>query len=84
MESKNSSDITARLASMKIARSSLPRVIITTDLEVDDENGILLTLMFADQYDLAGIVRTAGMLHFNGDGVHTLAEITPNYCCEVK
>lgn len=84
MESKNSSDITARLASMKIARSSLPHVIITTDLEVDDENGILLTLMFADQYDLAGIVWTAGMLHFNGDGVPTLAEITPNYRCEVK
>lgn len=63
-------------------RSTLPRVLITTDLEVDDQNGILLTLLFADQFDLAGIVWTAGMFHFNGDGIHTLAEITPHYRCE--
>ena len=67
----------------KVDRATLPRVIITTDLEVDDINGILLTLMYSDQYDLAGLVWTAGMYHFNGDGKHTLAEITPNYKCEV-
>ena len=63
-------------------KHTLPRIIITTDLEVDDVNGVLLTLMYADQFDLAGIVWTAGMFHFNGDNVHTLAEITPNYRCE--
>lgn len=67
----------------KVDRSTLPRVIITTDLEVDDINGILLTLMYSDQFDIAGLVWTAGMYHFSGDGVHTLAEITPNYKCEV-
>ena len=62
-------------------RSKLPRLIISTDLEVDDTNGILLTLMFADQYDIAGLVWSAGMFHWSGDGVHTLEEITPNYLC---
>ena len=80
----SSEAVAQNIYSMKIDRSTLPRVIITTDLEVDDENGILLTLMYADQFDLAGIVWTAGMFHFNGDGVHTLAEITPNYRCEAS
>ena len=74
--------LAAALSAEKMDRSTLPRVLITTDLEVDDQNGILLTLLFADQFDLAGIVWTAGMFHFNGDGTHTLAEITPHYRCE--
>lgn len=65
-----------------VDKSTLPRIIITTDLEVDDQNGILLSLMYSTDYDLAGIVYTAGMFHFTGDGEHTLAEITPNYKCE--
>ena len=66
----------------EVDKSTLPRIIITTDLEVDDMNGILLSLMYSTDYDLAGIVWTAGMFHFNGDGEHTLEEITPNYRCE--
>ena len=65
-----------------VDKSTLPRIIITTDLEVDDMNGIILSLMYSTDYDLAGIVWTAGMYHFNGDGEHTLEEITPNYKCE--
>ena len=64
-------------------KSTLPRVIITTDMEVDDANGILLTLMYANEMDLAGLVSTGGMWHFNGDGEHTLGEITSNYRCNV-
>lgn len=66
----------------KVDKKTQQRVIITTDLEVDDMNGLILNLMFSDQYDLAGIVWTAGMYHFSGDsGLHTLAEITPDYKC---
>lgn len=69
----------------KIDKKTQERIIITTDLEVDDMNGIILSLMYADQYDLAGIVWTAGMFHFSGDGgKHTLAEITPNYRCTAQ
>lgn len=49
-----------------------PRILITTDLEVDDMNGILLTLMYANDFDIAGIVWTAGKFHFSGDGQGTL------------
>ncbi len=81
-ETQPATPISEALAAMKVDKSTQPRVLITTDLEVDDMNGILLTLMYACDYDIAGIVATAGMFHFNGDGEHTLAEITPNYRCE--
>ena len=67
----------------KVDRSTLPRVIITTDMEVDDTNGVIMTLLYANEFDIAGLISTAGMWHFNGDGEHTLAEITPNYKCNV-
>ncbi|WP_163326241.1 nucleoside hydrolase-like domain-containing protein [Draconibacterium mangrovi] len=67
---------------VKVDKSQQARILITTDLEVDDMNGVILSLMYADQYDIAGIVWTAGMWHFSGDhGLHTLGEITPNYRC---
>lgn len=67
---------------VKVDKSQQARILITTDLEVDDMNGVLLSLMYADQYDLAGIVWTAGMWHFSGDGgLHTLGQITPHYKC---
>lgn len=69
----------------KVDKKTQERILITTDLEVDDMNGIILSFMYADQYDLAGIVWTAGMFHFQGDhGEHTLAEITPNYRCNAQ
>ncbi len=70
---------------VKIDKSRQARILITTDLEVDDMNGVILSLMYADHYDLAGIVWTAGMYHFNGDGgMHTLGQITPNYRCNAQ
>lgn len=69
----------------KVDKSQQERVLITTDLECDDMNGLILSLMYADQYDLAGIVWTAGMYHFQGDGgKHTLGQITPNYRCNAQ
>jgi len=67
---------------VKVDKSKQARILITTDLEVDDMNGVLLSLMYADNYDLAGIVWTAGMYHFNGDGgITTLGQVTKNYRC---
>lgn len=75
----------ADLLEPKVDKKTQERILITTDLEVDDMNGIILSFMYADQYDLAGIVWTAGMYHFNGDGgEHKLAEITPNYKCNAQ
>ena len=58
-------------ATPKVDKSTQPRIIITTDLEVDDMNGLMLSLMYATDYDLAGIVWTAGKFHFSGDGKGT-------------
>ncbi|WP_163326248.1 nucleoside hydrolase-like domain-containing protein [Draconibacterium mangrovi] len=70
---------------VKVDKSKQARILITTDLEADDMNGVLLSLIYADQYDLAGIVWTAGMYHFQGDaGMHTLGEITPNFRCNAR
>ena len=69
----------------KADKSQQPRVLITTDLEVDDMNGLLLSLLYADHYDIAGIVWTAGMFHFSGDGgLHTLGQITPHFRCNAQ
>jgi hypothetical protein len=72
-------------STQKIDKSLQSRIIITTDLEADDMNGVILSLMYADHYDLSGIVWTAGMYHFSGDhGLHTLGQITPNYKCNAQ
>ncbi|MGR3811891.1 nucleoside hydrolase-like domain-containing protein [Jiulongibacter sp. NS-SX5] len=69
----------------KVDKSKQARILITTDLEADDMNGVILSLMYADQYDIAGIVWTAGMYHFQGDGgLHTLGDITPNFRCNAQ
>jgi hypothetical protein len=72
--SSTTATTTPTVTTAKVDKSTRPRVIVTTDLEVDDMNGILLTLMYCSDFDLAGIVWTAGRFHFSGDGKHTLQE----------
>ena len=69
------------LEAKTVDMSTKPRYLITTDLEVDDTNGVIMAMLYSNEYDLAGIVWTAGMFHFSGDGEHTLGEITPNFAC---
>lgn len=64
-----------------VPQSSRPRVIVTTDLEVDDLNSVIHTSLYLNEIDLAGIVYSSSQYHFNGDGVHTLGEVTPHYLC---
>lgn len=68
-------------AAMAQDRSQKIRYLITTDLEVDDFNGVIMTLLYSNEYDIAGIVWSAGMFHFSGDGESTLGEVTPNNRC---
>lgn len=58
-----------------------PRTIITTDMEVDDMNSLIHLCLYLNEIDLRGVIYTSSQYHFNGDGVHTLGEITPNYRC---
>lgn len=59
-----------------------PRTIITTDMECDDMNSLIHLCLYLNEFELEGIVYTSSQFHFNGDGVHTLGEVTPHYCCQ--
>lgn len=56
-----------------------PRTIITTDMECDDMASLIHMLLYANDVDIEGIVYTASMWHWNGDGEHTLAETISSY-----
>lgn len=58
-----------------------PRTILTTDMECDDMNSLIHLFLYLNELDLEGIVYTSSQYHFNGDGIHTLGEVTPHYCC---
>ena len=66
----------------KVDKSELPRVIVTTDGEVDDQNSLRHMALYFNDMDIAGLVYSSAEHHFEGDGVHTLKEITPNYKCD--
>lgn len=55
------------------------RTIITTDMEVDDMNSLIHLCLYLNEMDVLGIVYTSSQYHFNGDGIHTLGEVTPHY-----
>lgn len=55
------------------------RTIITTDMEVDDMNSMIHLCLYLNEINLLGVIYTSSQYHFNGDGVHTLGEITPHY-----
>lgn len=56
-----------------------PRVIITTDMEVDDMNSLIHLALHLNELDVEAVVYTASQYHFQGDGHHTLGEVTPHY-----
>ena len=43
------------------------RTAITTDGEVDDMNSLIRFLLYANEMDLAGIILTSSMHHYEGD-----------------
>ena len=45
-----------------------PRLLVTQDGEVDDMNSLIHTLLYANDFDLEGIVQSSSKLHFSGDG----------------
>lgn len=62
-----------------MATSPLPRVIITTDLEVDDMNSLIHLALYLNLLDVEAVVTTASQYHFLGDGEHTLGDVTPHW-----
>ncbi len=44
------------------------RLLITQDGEVDDMNSLIHTLLYANDFDLEGIVQSSSKLHYSGNG----------------
>ena len=44
-------------------------------------NSLIHLFLYLNELELEGIVYTSSQYHFNGDGIHTLGEVTPHYCC---
>ena len=59
--------------------SQLTRVIITTDMEIDDQNSVIHLVPYLCDLDVAAFVYTSSQFHFQGDGTHTLAEANPHW-----
>ena len=41
-----------------------PRVIVTTDGEIDDQSSMIRFLMYSSDYDVAGIVQAGEIFHY--------------------
>ena len=55
------------------------RVIITTDMEIDDMNSVVHLALYLNLLDVEAIVYTSSQYHFLGDGQYTLGEVTPHW-----
>jgi hypothetical protein len=49
-----------------------PRVIVTTDGEVDDVDSFIRFLLYANEFDIEGLVYSSSQWHYAGDGQGTL------------
>ena len=58
---------------------NLTRVIVTTDMEVDDMNSMIHLALYLNLFDVEAVVYTASQYHFLGDGIHTLGEINSHW-----
>jgi cellulose-binding protein len=50
-----------------------PRVVITTDPELDDSNSLVRYLLFSSDFDTVGLIYASSQFHWKGDGKGTKA-----------
>src|SRR6476619_4426886 len=48
--------------------SSKPRVVVTTDPELDDSNSLIRYLLFSTDFRTAGIIYASSQIHWKGAG----------------
>ena len=48
-----------------------PRIIITADPELDDNNSLIRFLMYSSEFDIEGLVYASSQFHWKGDGKGT-------------
>ena len=60
---------------IRLGEDGKARVIITSDLEVDDMNSFIHQCLYFNEIDLDGIVISGSFCHFTGDGIHQQKDV---------
>ncbi len=53
------------------SESEKPRTIVTTDGEIDDVDSFIRMLLYANEFEIEGLVYSSSMWHYKGDGKGT-------------
>ena len=53
------------------SRKEKPRTVVTTDGEVDDVDSFIRMLLYANEFDLQGLIYSSSQWHYAGDGKGT-------------
>ena len=64
--------VAANAAGAAEQESDRPRVIVTTDGEVDDVDSFIRFLLYTNEFDIEGLVYSSSQWHYAGDGKGTL------------
>ena len=54
-----------------IVAAEKPRVIITCDPELDDNNSLIRFLLYSTDFDIRGLIYASSQFHWKGDGKGT-------------
>ncbi|MBB6328502.1 hypothetical protein FHS59_004158 [Algoriphagus iocasae] len=60
------------VAQPEASESQKPRTIVTTDGEIDDVDSFIRMLLYANEFQIEGLVISSSMWHYKGDGKGTL------------
>ena len=55
------------------SRRAKPRIIVTTDPELDDLNSMLRLVLYSNEIDIAALVYSASQFHYSGDTANGVA-----------
>ncbi|KAL4945250.1 hypothetical protein BDV06DRAFT_219505 [Aspergillus oleicola] len=58
------------------SRTSMPRTLITTDMESDDLTSLIRYLLYSNELDTVGLIYSSSRYHWSGDGKGTLFPVS--------
>jgi hypothetical protein len=64
-------DSAGKLTTLETPRGRKPRVVITTDPELDDSNSLVRYLLFSSDFETEGLIYASSQFHWKGDGKGT-------------
>ena len=59
------------ISSFLWSQAAKPRIIVTADPELDDNNSLIRFLLYSDQFDIDGLIYASSQFHWKGDGKGT-------------